>query len=125
MPSVHAGLSDVRETGHASAPHGGHLDANGEAGELGVRCLPGRPGAHHATQLLGVDHLGRRAEPVAGLLLHLAEDEPAPSPKHEIELVAPGASVRLEEAVATQAVVASGDALAAIHAAAVSSSRSS
>ena len=57
------------------------------------------------------------AEAVAALLLHLGDDD-APAPTHdEIELVAPGACVRLEQAVAPQAVMEESPALSPVHAA--------
>jgi len=55
-------------------------------------------------RLDGSDHLERIAEAVAGLRLHLAEDEAATAPRDDVDLRAGEPDVRVEDPVAVQAV---------------------
>jgi len=61
--------------------------------------------------LLDRDHLERMAVTGAAFGLHLAEDEPAPAAGDDVELVPPGAGVRLEDPVPAQPIVAARPAL--------------
>ena len=97
--------------------HADGLELDLEPGELGTGGEPGSRRARHAARLLGIDHLQRMTEGGAALLLDLDHDQTAPSAQDEVELVAAGAGVGLEQAVAAKPVVAKGAALAAIHAA--------
>jgi hypothetical protein len=74
---------------------------------------PGLGGAPQPPPLLRRDHLERMAERVAALALDLAEDEPAPAPDDQVELVPAGPDVRAENPVPAQAVVERGTALEA------------
>jgi len=88
--------------------------------EVGERRVGGQPTGRRrldAPHLLLVDHLERVAECRATLLFHLDDEQPIPSPEHEVELVPADARIRFHEPVATKPVVTKGAALAAIHAA--------
>jgi hypothetical protein len=63
----------------------------------------GRP--PDASSLLRRDHLERMAERGASLALDLAEDEPAPAPHDQVELVAARPDVGADDAVSAQPVV--------------------
>ena len=69
------------------------------------------------SHLLLVDHLERVPERRSALLLHLDDHDAVASSQYEIELVAPGSRVCLEQSVATEPVMTEGDSLAAVHAA--------
>ena len=100
--------------GYALELAGPHRDDLEPAVERPTRRVPGEPrlrGEPQPPQLLLVDHLERVAEPVAGLALDLAEDEPPAAPDDQVELVAARPDVRAENAVAAQAVVAGGASL--------------
>jgi hypothetical protein len=56
------------------------------------------------------------AERGAGLLLDLHHENVPTAPEYEVELVAPDASIGVEEPVAAEPVVAKGDSLAPVHA---------
>ena len=71
----------------------------------------------HAARLLVVDHLQRVPERRAALLLHLDDENAAAAPQDEVELEAPDARIRREQAVAAESVVAKGESLAPVHAA--------
>ena len=58
-------------------------------------------GAPNAALLLRPDHLERIAEALAGLRLHLAEDQPLSAANDEVELIAPPAGVRGQDPVPT------------------------
>ena len=106
---VKAGLD-----GYALELAGPHRDDLEPAFERQKRRVPGQPrlrGEPQPPQFLLVDHLERVAEPIAGLPLDLAEDEPTAAPDDQIELVPAGPDIRAEDAVAAQAVVAGGASL--------------
>ncbi len=93
------------------------LELDLEPGEVGTGGEPGSRRARHAAPLLGIDHLQGMTEGGSTFLLDLDHDQAAPSAQDEVELVAAGAGVGVEQAVAAKPVVAEGAALAAIHAA--------
>src|ERR1700751_4718413 len=64
-------LERLRKSLHAAVAHGDHVEADGEASELGTGTEPGLGGAAEASLLLGGQHLERIAEARALLLLHL------------------------------------------------------
>src|SRR5919106_228949 len=94
----------------------GCLDRDLEAGDLWMCGDPRARRGENPPALLGADHLERM--PVLGtpLLLHLHDDEAAPSPQDEVELVPAGACIRVEESVAAEPVVQERAPLAAVHA---------
>ena len=57
------------------------------------------------------------AEVVPALLLHLDDDDAVAAPQDEVELVAAGSDVRVEQSVAAEPIVPKRAALAAVHAA--------
>src|SRR5207244_3864859 len=78
--------------------------------------MPGEPalcGAAHTPLLLLVHHLERMAEPLAGLLLDLAEHQPATAAGDDVELVTPGPGVLRQDPITVQAVPPAGAALGA------------
>jgi hypothetical protein len=91
------------------------LERDLEIRRLGMCSEPSTSRRPHAPALLRVDHLERVAEVLPALLLDLHDEQTPASPENEIELVAAGADVRVDEPVAAKPVVAKGTALAAIH----------
>lgn len=87
------------------------LESDLEVAQLGMLGQPRLGGSPQAAPLLGTDHVQRVAETVSALGLHLAEDKPLTPAKHDVELVAGGASIRRKYAVPTQPVVQAGAAL--------------
>src|SRR5436305_9658839 len=63
----------LRHALHAAVAHGYHVEAHGEAREVGTRAQPRLGRAAQPPLLLGRDHLERVAEPRALLLFDLGE----------------------------------------------------
>jgi len=76
-----------------------------------------------APTLLGIDRAKRPTERVPCSLFYLDEHELPPASDDEIELVAAGADVRVENAVAAKPVVTRGESLSSVHAAALAYAR--
>ena len=115
-PEVLVQLSE-RNTLDAMTHDTRRLEREIEACEVRVCCEPSVRGGVHSPHLLLVDHLEWVAVPGTSLLLHLDDDEAAPAPQHEIELVATNARVGVEKSVSAQSVVTESAPFAAIHAA--------
>ena len=107
--------SDERDALDPAALHTRGLDDELEIRDLWMCGEPRAGGRQHAALLLRVDHLERMSERGAAFLLHLDDDETTATPEDEVELVAAGAGVGVEEAVAAEPVVAESAALPAIH----------
>src|SRR5919198_4690472 len=86
-------LGDAREPALAE---GDHVEGDDQTASLGMLGEPGLGGAPPAALLLDVDHLERVTEPSAGLLLDLAEHEPAPAAGDHVQLVPAGPDVRAQ-----------------------------
>src|SRR5437867_11652113 len=69
-----------------------------------MACEPGVGSQPESALLLVIHHFERVAEPLAQLLLHLAEDQPPAPANDDVELVAGGPGVRRQDSVPAQAV---------------------
>src|SRR5439155_13234660 len=69
-----------------------------------MACEPGVGSQPESALLLVIHHFERVAEPLAPLLLHLAEDQPPAPANDDVELVAGGPGVRRQDSVPAQAV---------------------
>src|SRR5438132_9163916 len=84
---------------------GDHLEGRLQPGVFGMRREPGLGRPAQASLLLGADHLEGIAAPGAVLRLHLAEDEPAPTPDDQVELVDARPDIGAQDPVAEQPVM--------------------
>src|SRR5438132_9224058 len=80
------------------------LEAHLEPLQLRMCGEPGLGGTAQAALLLGSHHLERIAVATAALRLHLHEREPPAAADDEVELVAADPGVRLQDAIAAEAV---------------------
>src|SRR5881398_1814705 len=98
------GSERLPEPLEAASPDGDDFEARLEVRETGIRGQPRLRGTAEAALLLRADHLERIAVAPGGLGLHLDERQPAPAPDDEVELIAAGPDVRLQDPIAAQAV---------------------
>jgi hypothetical protein len=101
-------LERSREMLEPARPHDHHVEANPQSPTLGMAREPSLRGVPHPPDLFGIDHLDRVAESRARLALHFAEHNGSAAARDDVELVAAGPGVRIENPVGPQAVPASG-----------------
>src|SRR5439155_3314451 len=83
----------------------GHdVEGDLEPCRLRMACEPGVGRESKATLLLVVHHLQRVAEPLAQLLLHLAEDQPPAAANDDVKLVTGHPGVRRQDPVPAHAI---------------------
>lgn len=99
-------LKHARHLLDAPPMHGGNLERDLETGQLRMLGQPGLSATDDAPGLLVAHRLGGKTERCGAPHLHLAEDEPAPSPRDDVELAAAGPRVAREDPVAAQDKVA-------------------
>ena len=92
-----------------------HLETDLEIGQLRPRREPRLRRPAYTTQLLRIDHLERIAVPIAGLLLHLDDEESPAAADDQIELVAADALICAYEPPTAEQIVPRGTALARVH----------
>jgi hypothetical protein len=110
-------FSRKRDSLDAPTANSGCLEADLQPDELRVNSEPCTRRCPYAARLRRIDHLQGVPEAGTALFLDFDHQDAVPSAQDQVELVAAGAGVGLEQAVAAEAVVAECAALAAIHAA--------
>src|SRR5260221_9496965 len=101
-------LERVRQLLDSARALDDHVKADIEAVDLRMARQPGARGTPDTRDFPGVDHLQRVAEAAAALRLHLAEHHGAAAARDDVDLSPCEPAIRVEDAIATQAVPASG-----------------
>src|SRR6187200_1805576 len=99
------GVLRQRHSLHAATANGGGLEHHVQPIELRMGGQPTPSCRVDPSHLLLVDHLERVPERRAALLLHLDDHDAVTASQDEIELVAAGSRVCLEQSIAAEAIV--------------------
>ena len=90
------------------------VEANPQPSAFGMEREPRLGGMPDTANLLGIHHLEGIAKTWAGLALHLAEDDRAPTPRNHVELVPARPDIRAEDPIGPKAVPARGTPLGGV-----------